>query len=142
MTIDFDTFEKRLLADSEFRKEVERVDLKRDISRMVIEARIIKGITQEKLAEMTNTQQPSIARLENGNSLPSLKFLDKIARALKTRLIVTFDLFKMNEPTFKANPITETLIVNTLNKKEQISAVPIFLNSNSSYASERRFYDN
>jgi hypothetical protein len=33
-----------------------------------------------QLAEMVGTRQPSIAWLENGRSVPSLSFLDRIAR--------------------------------------------------------------
>jgi DNA-binding XRE family transcriptional regulator len=39
-----------------------------------------------QLAEMVGTRQPSIARLENGSSVPSLSFLDRIARALDARI--------------------------------------------------------
>ena len=35
-------------------------------------------------------RQPSIARLENGSSIPSLSFLDRIAKALDARIEVNF----------------------------------------------------
>jgi len=54
---------------------------------MVLEARILVGITQEELAKRIGTKQPSIARLENGMYLPSLSFMQKIANALETYLI-------------------------------------------------------
>jgi predicted transcriptional regulator len=44
--------------------------------------RILRGLTQSQLAEMLGTRQPSIARLENGSSVPSLSFLERIADAL------------------------------------------------------------
>jgi transcriptional regulator with XRE-family HTH domain len=44
--------------------------------------RILRGLTQAQLAEMVGTRQPSIARLENGSSVPSLSFLERIADAL------------------------------------------------------------
>lgn len=44
--------------------------------------RILRGLTQAQLAEMVGTRQPSIARLENGSSVPSLSFLERIAEAL------------------------------------------------------------
>lgn len=58
-----------------------------EISEMVEDARVYQGLTQEKLAEKLDTQQSSVARLENGKSLPSLKFLLRVARALNTKLI-------------------------------------------------------
>jgi len=48
--------------------------------------RIQRGLTQAQLAEMVGTRQPSIARLENGSSVPSLSFLDRIATALDARI--------------------------------------------------------
>ena len=48
----------------------------------VARLRLIRGLTQAQLAEMVGTRQPSIARLENGTSAPSLSFLTKIAEAL------------------------------------------------------------
>jgi DNA-binding XRE family transcriptional regulator len=48
--------------------------------------RIQRGLTQAQLAEMVGTRQPSIARLENGNSIPSLSFLMRIADALDARI--------------------------------------------------------
>jgi transcriptional regulator with XRE-family HTH domain len=39
---------------------------------------------------MVGTHQPSIARLENGSSIPSLSFLDRIAKALDARIEVNF----------------------------------------------------
>lgn len=62
-------------------------DLNFEIADMLIEARIAKGLKQEDLAHLIDTKQPNIARIENGKSLPSLKTLDRIARALGSYLI-------------------------------------------------------
>jgi DNA-binding XRE family transcriptional regulator len=48
--------------------------------------RIQRGLTQTQLAEMVGTRQPSIARLENGTSVPSLSFLDRLATALDAKI--------------------------------------------------------
>ena len=80
-------YKKLALQNEAFRKEYERYDLAFEIGQMVIEARIVKGITQAELAKLIKTQQPSIARLENGNTLPSLTLLERIAKALGTSLI-------------------------------------------------------
>ncbi|MBI4067535.1 helix-turn-helix transcriptional regulator [Candidatus Gottesmanbacteria bacterium] len=88
--MDLKTFEQKLLKDPEFRKEYYNKDLAFEIGQMLIEARIIKGLTQAKLAAMVNTKQSGIARAENGTTLPSLSFLKKIAGALHTYLIVRF----------------------------------------------------
>jgi len=49
-------------------------------------ARLSKGLTQEELARALNTKQASIARLESGNSLPSLSMVKKVAEALDAEL--------------------------------------------------------
>lgn len=43
-------------------------------------------MTQAELADKVGTRQPSIARLENGGSLPSLSFLERIANALDAQI--------------------------------------------------------
>jgi transcriptional regulator with XRE-family HTH domain len=57
-----------------------------EIGYQVARLRIQGGLTQAQLAEMAGTRQPSIARLENGTSVPSLSFLDRIAKALDARI--------------------------------------------------------
>lgn len=92
-------FKKELHKNPEFKKEYEKYDLAFEVGQMLIEARIIKGITQERLAEMIHTKQSGIARAERGNALPSLSFLEKIAQALKTHLVVRFGF--MDEQNIK-----------------------------------------
>ena len=96
-------FKKELLKDKEFKKEYERYNLEMEISNMLQEARIIKGITQEKLAKMINSKQSGIARAERGTSLPSLTFLNKIANAFKTNLIVRFGFMDKVDINFNAH---------------------------------------
>jgi len=52
----------------------------------VARLRMLRGLTQAQLAEMVGSWQPSIARLENGTSAPSLSFLTKIAEALGAKI--------------------------------------------------------
>ncbi len=44
--------------------------------------RIERGLTQAQLADLVGTKQPSIARLERGETTPSLQFLKRVAAAL------------------------------------------------------------
>lgn len=80
---------KKALQNADFRREYEKHDLAFEIGQMIVEARILKGLTQQELAKLVHTKQPSIARLENGQQLPSLSFLKKIAKALKYNLIIS-----------------------------------------------------
>ena len=82
---------QKLLKNSPaFKKEYESFDLAFEVGQMILEARSVKGITQKQLAQMIDTKQSGIARAESGKFLPSLSFLDKIAKALKTHLVVRF----------------------------------------------------
>lgn len=62
-------------------------DLAFEVSEMLINARIIKGMTQEELAKKMNTKQSGVARIENGTHLPSLSLLKKIANVYEAHLI-------------------------------------------------------
>ena len=83
-TIHFEDWETEKLKNPEFVAAAGALEPGYQIARM----RILRGITQSQLAEMVGTRQPSIARLENGASLPSLSFLQKIAAALNAKLEV------------------------------------------------------
>jgi transcriptional regulator with XRE-family HTH domain len=81
-------------------------DLAVEIGTMVTELRILKGITQDNLAERIGTKQPSIARLENGSYLPNLSTLYKIAKSMDTYLLVPrFD-------TLERESIATTIVEN------------------------------
>ena len=77
----FDDWESEKLKDPEFMAAAEELEPGYQVARL----RMLRGLTQTQLAEMVGTHQPSIARLENGSSIPSLSFLNKIAAALDAR---------------------------------------------------------
>lgn len=60
------------------------------LARRVRAAREAKGLSQEKLAKLVGTKQPSIARLESGKVVPRLDLLERIASAVGMRLEVRF----------------------------------------------------
>lgn len=99
MNMKLDEFLKKLNVEEKIAFNSES-ELAFEIAEMVISARVYSGMTQEKLAEKLGTSQPSIARLENGNSLPSLKFLLRIAKALNTSIIPPkFEIVRQVEET-------------------------------------------
>ncbi len=77
---------KRLMKDPEFRKEYEGLEPEYKLASAMIRLRLAKGLTQEQLADLLNTKQESIARLERGRSLPSLSTVKKVATALDAEL--------------------------------------------------------
>lgn len=106
---------EELIKDPEFAREYYKKDLAFDIGNMVIEARISRGITQTQLAKIIGTKQPGIARLERGESMPSLSLLDKVAKALGTNLSVYFS--KKNY----VFDIIETIDTDSLVNNEKIT---------------------
>ena len=55
---------------------------------IILRGRRAKHLTQEQLAEKVGTKQSAIARLESGNSNPSLELLEKITKAVDSELLV------------------------------------------------------
>lgn len=118
--MNYKDFKKKLLRDPEFKKEYLKKDLRLEIAKMMIEARIVKGVTQEKLASLVKTKQPSIARIEKGNYLPSLNFLERIAKALGTYLIPPRFAFLEKEQTETLNIVTVIKYSNVLEEANRI----------------------
>jgi len=65
---------------------MDAVEIGREIARL----RKTRGWSQSDLANRLGTSQPSIARIEQGRTLPSLRTLLRIADALGVRLEVRF----------------------------------------------------
>ena len=88
---------KKELKDSEFSFYFERERAISEIARLVRDARIKAGLTQAELAHRAKTSQTVIARLESGldQRIPSLDLLERIASALKAKLMLRFEYKKV-----------------------------------------------
>lgn len=82
------TLKKELLKNKEVAKEYESLKPRYQLISQLIESRRRKGLTQEQLAKKIGTKQSAIARLESGSSNPSMAFLEKIAKAFGSRLVI------------------------------------------------------
>lgn len=84
---------KKELKDSEFSFYFQHQKSISKIARLIRDARLKAGITQTQLAARSKTTQAVIARLESGTDqrTPSLNLLERIAKALKAKLMVSFD---------------------------------------------------
>ena len=77
--------------DPELRKMIAAETLNARVARLIYEARTRAGLTQTQLAELIDTKQPVIARLEDADyERHSLSMLQRIAEALGQRLEVSF----------------------------------------------------
>ncbi len=79
---DFQEWIDKQRQDPEVAAELAKLEAGRQVARL----RAMRGLTQAQLAALIRTKQPSIARLENGDTVPDLTFLQRIAEALHARL--------------------------------------------------------
>lgn len=88
---------KRELKDPEFSFYYQREKAISEIAQLVRDARLRAGLTQAQLAEKAQSSQVVIARLESGTDdrVPSLDLLERIASALKAKLLVRFEYRKV-----------------------------------------------
>lgn len=64
--------------------------LRRRVSRMMIELRKQRNLSQQSLAKMVKTTQAVISRIENMNANPSLDLLERIAKACGKKIEIFF----------------------------------------------------
>lgn len=88
--ISFDEDLKQQLKDPAFKREYDALEPEYAVVRAVIGKRIEKKMSQKQLARKIGTKQSAISRLESGGSNPSVKFLQKVATALDSRLLISF----------------------------------------------------
>jgi transcriptional regulator with XRE-family HTH domain len=81
--------EENRKVDPEFDKEMSRMEVAFPIAMEIIRLRDKAGLTQAELAKRIGTSQSTIARLESGENLPSVKTLTKIATALEMPITIT-----------------------------------------------------
>jgi DNA-binding XRE family transcriptional regulator len=91
MRTDLDKHIERHLKDKEFKIYFERAEAKRKIAQEIALLRKAHHITQAQLAKKIKTRQQAISRLESPNDkrMPSLEFLDRIARVFNRRLVIS-----------------------------------------------------
>lgn len=87
---DWKILKRELMKNKEVAMEYEKLKPRYRIISQMIEARIKRGLTQKELAKKIGTKQSAIARIESGNANTSLDFLEKIATAMKSKLIIEF----------------------------------------------------
>ena len=91
MIMKYEELKNKLLKTSKvFREEYLSQDLALDLAHLIAYNRVKKNWTQGALAKAIGTKQPGVARLERGNTLPSLNVLERISRVLGMSLVVDF----------------------------------------------------
>ncbi|ROT44316.1 helix-turn-helix transcriptional regulator [Pusillimonas sp. NJUB218] len=85
---DLSTLKNRLLSNRQTRAEYDAQAPEFAIARELIAARVRAGLTQTEIAQRMSTTQSTIARLESGRSLPSLRTLARYAEATGSRTVI------------------------------------------------------
>ena len=74
-------------------------NIKELLGKRIKELRKRKGFTQEKLAELSKIEIPSLSNIENGKNYPNHETLDKISNALSVQPyeLFIFEYYKNSE---------------------------------------------
>lgn len=91
MKSDLDRHIERHSGNKEFTIYFDKAEAKRKIAQEIAQLRKSRNITQAQLAKKINTSQQVISRLESPNDkrMPSLEFLDRIAKVFNRRLVIS-----------------------------------------------------
>nr|DAU53714.1 MAG TPA: helix-turn-helix domain protein [Caudoviricetes sp.] len=89
--MDFKSFREQRLKDPALREAYEESQPAYAITHAMVEARIRADLTQKELSERSGIAQSDISKYENGNGNPSLRTLQRLAKAMGKRVHITFD---------------------------------------------------
>lgn len=85
----YKNLKRKLLKNKEIKKTYDKLGPEFDVIRIIIKKRNQRGFTQQQLAKRIGTKQPVISRLEQGTYNPSIKFLQRVAKALDSKLQIS-----------------------------------------------------
>lgn len=88
MTTRFEKLKARLLENPTMRREHEALAPEYALSAELLRARLRSGLSQSELAARMGTSQSAIARLESGQTLPSMNSLLRYAKATGSKIQV------------------------------------------------------
>ena len=86
----FNEFLDEQMKDEEFRKEWDALEPEFTIRQAIIDARNAEGLTQKELSTRSGIAQGDISKLENGSANPSVKTLQRLAKAMGKKLKIEF----------------------------------------------------
>jgi len=82
---------KKWMKSAKYRKAYAALEEEFALASAVIAVRNRVGLTQRELARRMGTTQPVVARLESGRTRPSMRTLERLARATGSRLLIRFE---------------------------------------------------
>ncbi len=90
MNTTLDEFINEQMQDPKFKSEYDALEPEFTLRQAMIDARKQEGLTQKKLAAVSGISQADISRLERGTGNPSIKTLQRVAKALNMVLKIEF----------------------------------------------------
>ncbi|MGE3230252.1 MAG: helix-turn-helix domain-containing protein [Hyphomicrobium sp.] len=90
-SIALDELHRRSMKRPSYRRAYQALEAEFALAEAFIAARARAGLTQAELAARMGTKQSYVARLEAGRTLPSVRTLEKFARATGTNLKIAFE---------------------------------------------------
>ncbi len=84
----FEAWSRKCMRDPKFRRADAAIEVEFQIIHDILDKRIKKDMTQAELARKSGIGQATLSRLETGNYNPSIKFLQRVAKALDSELTV------------------------------------------------------
>ena len=84
------TLHKKWSKEPAYKAAYDSLKAEFQFAEQLIEVRIKSGLSQEELAQKMGTSQSTIARLESGASMPSMRTLSKFAKATNCELRIQF----------------------------------------------------
>jgi transcriptional regulator with XRE-family HTH domain len=88
MTAITDLHRQWMAGDPAYSAEFSAQEVEFALARTMIAARVSAGLTQEQLADRLGTNVAAIARLESGQRVPGMRFLNRLAAATGTRVVI------------------------------------------------------
>ena len=88
--ITLNDFIEEQLQDPVFKAKYDALEPEFSVMQAMLDARKEKGMTQKELSEASGISQADISRLERGTGNPSLRTLQRVARALHMVLKIEF----------------------------------------------------
>lgn len=82
---------KYRLSNPAFRKAWKEAEAERRLSRLLIEKRLVRKLSQRALAKKAKTTQAVISRIESMSANPSFNLLQRLAAALGSNLKIAFE---------------------------------------------------
>ena len=88
---DLKTLKAKAFENEDVKAAYDALEAEFAVARSIIELRNNADLTQEALAELMETKQSTVARLESGKQNTTIKMLQRIANATGTHLKLSFE---------------------------------------------------